>query len=352
MGLGTQFKGEPLPGLRNADGASCQVCDIKQAMTISNNVIFHELALRVGPQKVADAAHRAGILSPLKNVDAGIALGDREVTPVDMASAYATIAAGGVYHAPHLVTKVTTSDDRVLYEAVSPEDRRFSTQVARNVTEAMLGVPTYDKLTLPGGDSVAAKTGTVQSHIENENNDAWTAGFTPNISTAVWIGTDQNTPIKTAQGKPIYGAMLPGNIWKSYMDDAVEAPSSGSSASSDSRHTFGPYKPIGAPPAQTGPYDGFAAKSPKEEQSSQSPSASSSATPSPSEDRKPPKDSTRGGTHQECGLLGCTTVRDNNGGNPRTNDGDTDEDTDSGDRNDAAAEPDGAGTPAPRPARN
>jgi len=51
MGLGTQFKGQPLPGLRNADGASCQVCDLKQAMTISNNVIYHELAVRVGPRR-------------------------------------------------------------------------------------------------------------------------------------------------------------------------------------------------------------------------------------------------------------------------------------------------------------
>lgn len=250
IGLGTTFKGEPLPDLRNADGASCQLCDLKQAMTISNNVIFHELALKVGPQKVADAAREAGITSPLDNPDIGIALGDKEVTPVELASAYATIADDGVYHPPHLVTKVTTSDDRVLYDAVNQGERRFSQQIARNLTEAMLGVPTYDKLTLSNDRAVAAKTGTVQSYVANQNNDAWTAGFTRQLTTVVWIGTDQNTPIKNANGAPISGGTMPGQIWKSYMYDATK---------SQPAESFGPYKPIGTPPEVTGPYDGFMA---------------------------------------------------------------------------------------------
>jgi membrane peptidoglycan carboxypeptidase len=306
MGLGTQFKGEPLPGLRNADGASCQVCDIKQAMTISNNVIFHELAMRVGPQKVADAAKLAGITSPLNKVDGGIALGDKEVTPVELASAYATIAAGGVYHPPHLVSKVTTSDDRVLYEAVNPSDQRFSSQVARNVIEGMLGVPTYDKLTLSGGRAVAAKTGTVQSYIEDQNNDAWTAGFTPQLASVVWIGTDQNTPIKTSKSVPISGGTLPATIWKTYMFDATKE---------QTAQSFGPFKAIGAPPAVAGPYDGFAASN----QAAAPPSDStlpSDDVPPPHQE-EPQSNNQRssnnsggggGGSHQECGLLTCKTV--------------------------------------------
>jgi membrane peptidoglycan carboxypeptidase len=250
IGLGTKFKGEPLPDLRNADGASCQLCDLKQAMTISNNVVFHELAQKVGPQQVADAARQAGITSPLNNPDIGIALGDKEVTPVELASAYATIADGGVYHPPHLVTKVTTSDNRVIYDAIDQDDRRFSQQIARNVTEAMLGVPTYDKLTLSDDRAVAAKTGTVQSYVENQNNDAWTAGFTRQLTSVVWIGTDQNTPIKNAKGAAISGGTLPGQIWKSYMYDATK---------SQPAESFGPYKPIGTPPEVTGPHDGFMA---------------------------------------------------------------------------------------------
>jgi len=268
IGLGTQFKGEPLPGLRNAEGASCQVCDLKQAMTISNNVIFHELALRVGLRKVADAAHQAGITSPLTDVNEGIALGNKEVNPIELASAYATFAAGGIYRQPHLVTKVTTSDDRVLYEAVPQQEQRFSSQVARNVTEAMLGVPVYDKLTLGAGRPVAAKTGTVQSRFEGENNDAWIAGYTPSVATAVWIGTDQNSPIRTTSGTPITGASLPGTIWKTFMSDVTK---------SKPEQSFGVFQAIGTPPSAIGPVDGFAAPSP----AAPSPQPPSSVPPEP-----------------------------------------------------------------------
>jgi membrane peptidoglycan carboxypeptidase len=296
MGLGTQFKGEPLPNLRNADGASCDVCDLKQAMTISNNVIYHELAQRIGPRKVADAAKLAGITTPLTNPDAGIALGDKEVTPVELASAYATIAAGGVYHQPHLVSKVTTSDDRVLYDAVTPGEQRFGPQVARNVIEAMLGVPTVDKLDLSGGRPVAAKTGTVQSHVENQNNDAWTAGFTPQVASVVWIGTDQNSPIKNAKGAPISGSGLPGSIWKNYMYDATR---------SRSAQSFGPFKPLGTPPATTGQYDGFAATTPH------TPSETPSSIPSTGPSEVPGTDGTRSGQSRgSCDDLGCGTQQD------------------------------------------
>jgi membrane peptidoglycan carboxypeptidase len=305
IGLGTKFKGMPFPGLRNSEGADCQVCDLKQAMTISNNVIFHELALRIGPQKVADAAKQAGITTPLTNVNEGIALGNKEISPIELASAYATFAAGGVYHSPHLVTKVTTSDDRVIYEAVGSPERRFSAQVARNVTEAMLGVPVNDKLTLNGGRLSAAKTGTVQSSkVDGENNDAWIAGYTPSVATAVWIGTDQNTPIRNSQGTPITGATLPGTIWRAYMNDATKSkPDEG----------FGTYKPIGAPPAVVGPADGNAVggvpgTSPEAEWGPNGPPGATDLDPR--ELSRPGTGARQPGTHRECGVQGCRTVPD------------------------------------------
>jgi membrane peptidoglycan carboxypeptidase len=310
IGLGSKFKGEPRPGLRNADGASCQLCDLKQAMTISNNVIYHDLAVKVGPDKVADAARQAGITSPLTNVDAGIALGDKEVTPVELASAYGTFAANGTYHPPHLVTKVTASDNRVLYDSVDDAgQQRIRPQVARNVVEAMLGVPGYDKLTLPGARAVAAKTGTVQSYLENQNNDAWTVGFTPQMVSAVWVGTDQNTPIKNSKGQPIYGAMLPGQIWRSYMQDAARSPNP---------QSFPPFKAIGTPPAVTGTNDGFMAGPSPSPAPAPSSSASASASPSPDGGNNT---GNQGGQDRECGLLGCHDVpTDNNddGSNSRS----------------------------------
>jgi peptidoglycan glycosyltransferase len=116
--------------------------------------------------------------------------------------------------------------------------------VARNVVEAMIGVAEHDGLALPDGRPVAAKTGTVQSRFDGQNNDAWMAGFTPSLTTAVWMGTDMNSPIRTARGTPIQGSSLPGDVWQDFMADAlVDAPV----------EDFPPFRPIGEPPASHGP---------------------------------------------------------------------------------------------------
>jgi membrane peptidoglycan carboxypeptidase len=244
VGLGEVFDGREVPGLRNAAGADCDECDLKQAMTVSNNVVFHTLTKQLGPEAVVAAARAAGITAPLENPTEGIALGNKEVSTLELASAYATIAAGGVWRQPHLVASVVTADDKVLYEAATEGERRFPERVARNVVEAMIGVPEHDGLALPDERPVAAKTGTVQSRFEGENNDAWMAGFTPSLATAVWMGTDRNSPIRTARGTPIRGSNLPADMWQDFMSDALEgAPV----------EDFPPFRPIGEPPSPLGP---------------------------------------------------------------------------------------------------
>jgi membrane peptidoglycan carboxypeptidase len=264
IGLGEVFDGDPVPGLRNADGADCDRCDLKQAMTISNNVVFNALARKVGPAKVAEAARAAGITSPLDDPNPGIALGNKEITTFDLASAYATIAAGGVWHQPHLVQSVTTADGRVLYQAPVDGERRFPERVARNVTEAMLDVAPADGLALPGGRPVAAKTGTVQSRFEGQNNDAWMAGFTPSVSTSVWMGTDMNSPIRTASGAPIEGKSLPGEVWRTFMERAVQ---------DEPVQDFAPFRPIGEAPSTLAPGE--------EEPPTPTPEAAPTPTPVP-----------------------------------------------------------------------
>ncbi len=249
IGLGETFDGKEVPGLRNAEGADCDRCDLRQAMTVSNNVVFHTLAREVGPDQVAAAARSAGITAPLDDPDAGIALGNKEISTLDLASAYATIAAGGVWHQPHLVAEVVTADGRVLFAAggeggITEGEQRFPERVARNVVETMLQVAERDGLALPDGRPVAAKTGTVQSHVDGENNDAWMAGFTPALSTSVWIGTDDNDPIQTAAGTPISGSGVPGEVWQRFMGVALE---------DEPVATFAPFRPIGEAPSDTEP---------------------------------------------------------------------------------------------------
>jgi membrane peptidoglycan carboxypeptidase len=176
-------------------------------MTKSINTVYYRLAVDVGPRAVATAAHAAGIPADLlPNPTAGIALGDKEVHPGDMASAYATFADRGIYHSPHLVSRVTTADGRMLYQAPSGDgEQRFAQQVARNVTESMINVAGSSLIPLSGDRPVAAKTGTTQHRIEGQNKDAWTVGYTPTLSTAVWVGADDNSAIETSGGRPMYG---------------------------------------------------------------------------------------------------------------------------------------------------
>ncbi|NMI01537.1 transglycosylase domain-containing protein [Pseudonocardia acidicola] len=246
IGLGTTYDGsspQVLAGTKvsNSEGFNCASCTVKTAMTKSINTIFYRMALDVGPANVAKAAHAAGIPDDLlPNPTGGIALGDKEVHPIDMASAYATFAADGVRREPYLVTRVVASDGRVLYDrGATPGQQAFPQQVARNVTESMTDVADASLIGLPDGRPVASKTGTVQSRIEGQNNDAWTIGYTPSVSTAVWVGSDDNSPIKNSAGRPVYGRMLPGSIWQSFMINALRG---------TPKEQFSRFVPIGTPP--------------------------------------------------------------------------------------------------------
>jgi len=231
VGLGTQYDGsspQEFPGvgkpIQNNEGYDCALCSVKTAMTRSINTVFYQMALDVGPSRVVDAAHAAGIPEDLlPQARGGIALGDQEVHPADMASAFATFAADGKRRPSYIVAKVTAADGRVLHSAedeAGPGEQVIPQQVARNVTEAMLDVAAFAGFEL-NDRPAAAKTGTVQAEQDGLNKDAWAVGFTPTLSTAVWVGTDFSDPLKTSSGRSVFGATLPGPIWKAYMSDAL-----------------------------------------------------------------------------------------------------------------------------------
>lgn len=219
--------------VRNSGGASCGACTIKQAITQSLNTTFYGLAYEMGPQKVAEIAHRAGVgATRLDNgtptlqesngqVASAIGIGLYEVTVKDMASSFATFAAGGVHHTPYFVEKVTDANGNVLYEHQTEGKQVVSSEVANDVSFGMADVAKYSNDPLADGRPSAAKTGTVQLGDEN-NKDAWMVGYTPQLSTAVWIGTEASDPIVTSQGRIIYGAGIPGKIWQQYMNAALD----------------------------------------------------------------------------------------------------------------------------------
>ena len=225
IGLGYQVDSSPLTvdGIKitNVEGESCGTCNIAEALKMSLNTSYYRLMLKLknGPQAVADAAHQAGIANSFPGVahtlsedgkggppNNGIVLGQYQTRVIDMASAYATLAASGIYHRPHFVQKVVNAEGQVLFDASTSDnggEQRIPKAVADNVTAAMQPIAGYSRgHNLAGGRQSAAKTGTTQLGDTTSNKDAWMVGYTPSLSTAVWVGTVQgNVPLVTASAE-------------------------------------------------------------------------------------------------------------------------------------------------------
>ncbi len=246
IGLGYQIDSSPVEvnGIKitNVEGEGCGVCNIAQALKMSLNTSYYRLMLKLkhGPQDVADAAHAAGIAASFPGVEHtlsedgkggppnnGIVLGQYQTRVLDMASAYATLAASGIYHKPHFVQKVVNADGEVLFDASQQDnsgEQKIDKAVADNVTSAMQPIAGYSRgHNLAGGRASAAKTGTNQLGDTDANRDAWMVGYTPSLSTAVWVGTTEGTkPLVNASGAQVYGSGLPSDIWKATMDGALK----------------------------------------------------------------------------------------------------------------------------------
>ncbi|MGO4203181.1 transglycosylase domain-containing protein [Rhodococcus sp. TAF43] len=239
--LTAQFSSAPLTvgdlTIKNVEGETCGTCSLAEALKRSLNTSYYRLTLSMenGAQKIADAAHQAGIPKQIPGLDhetlsqfggppeTGIVLGQYQTRPIDMASAYATLAASGTFHEPYFVQKVVNSDGQVLLDHAPPAgEPRIDPPIADTVTQAMTPIAAYSRNHgLAGGRPSAAKTGTSQLGDTGENKDAWMVGFTPSLSTAVWVGTAEGKAIETSGGGAIYGAGLPSDIWKETMDGAL-----------------------------------------------------------------------------------------------------------------------------------
>ncbi len=205
----------------SSPGESCYGCSLLRAFAESINTIFVPLAKKVGPQNVVDAAYDAGIPKS-RNLAAvpDIALGPDQVSPLDLASAFATIAAQGEYAAPYLVKTVTTVDGQRIYRANPHPQRVFDQDVMADTTYAM------QKVLQPGGTAygrglagrpAAGKTGTT-----DRNTNAWFTGFTPQLCTSVWIGNvDPQRTVSAGGVGEVFGGTLPAEVWQRMMNAAL-----------------------------------------------------------------------------------------------------------------------------------
>jgi penicillin-binding protein 1A len=188
--------------VHTADEGYLGTVNLQQATVASDNTVFAQLDLDVGPANVARTAHQLGIESPL-----------------EMADAYATLADGGVHRNPIAIQKVVFPGGRVERPERSEPKRVVSEAVAYEVTRLL-----HDNITEGTGTAAytgcagqAGKTGTTDNYT-----DAWFAGYQPNLATVVWVGYPRSNEIEmvSVHGTTVFGGTFPADIWHSVYSGA------------------------------------------------------------------------------------------------------------------------------------
>ncbi|TPN79387.1 penicillin-binding protein [Mesorhizobium sp. CU2] len=183
------------------------------ALAKSLNSVAAQLTMEVGPDAVVEAAHRMGIQSDLQ-ANTSIALGTSEVTPLELTSAYVPFANGGYKPDIHFIQRITNSAGKVLYEgSTGSAPRVIKADIVGMMNSMMTGtveIGTAKKAAFNWPS--AGKTGTSQN-----SRDAWFVGYTANLTTGVWFGNDDGSPMKK-----VTGGALPAQAWHEFMVAAHE----------------------------------------------------------------------------------------------------------------------------------
>ncbi|HEX5777062.1 MAG TPA: penicillin-binding protein 1A, partial [Caulobacteraceae bacterium] len=188
---------------------------LQTALAQSINTIAARLANEVGTANVASTARRLGIHSKIQ-LEPSMALGAVEVSPLEMAQAYAPFANGGFSARGYAIERIRTADGRVLYDhgverrsrsqVIGQPALAYMNQMMRQVVISGTGT----RARVPGYD-IAGKTGTTSDY-----RDAWFVGYTGGFVTAVWVGRDNNTPMRG-----VTGGNAPAAIWRDFMEAAL-----------------------------------------------------------------------------------------------------------------------------------
>ncbi len=189
---------------------------LRDALALSLNTVAVKLNMEVGPKAVAQTAQRLGITSPLQ-ANGSLALGTSEVTPLELVSAYAAFANGGIGVTPYVISEVKTLDGKIIYKRPSSAGslgRVIDPSAVAMMNEMMHNtfvIGTARKAQIPGWP-MAGKTGTTDDY-----KDAWFMGFTGNLVAGVWLGNDDGTLTKR-----VTGGNLPTEVWYNFMKVALK----------------------------------------------------------------------------------------------------------------------------------
>ena len=211
--------------IENFEGTSGGSASLREATARSYNTVYAQVILNVGVPEVAEMAKNLGITSAwVANPQVhgpSYALGAQEVSPLDMASAFGTFATGGTRLDPTPVLWAKAPNGKFVEDNRKRRPRRVVEKIiADNVTDVLRGVITGGTGTRADiGRPAAGKTGTSQ-----EFGNAWFVGFTPQLSTAVWIGDKTgNVPLRNVKGlERVTGGSIPAETWKAFMAEALK----------------------------------------------------------------------------------------------------------------------------------
>ena len=197
---------------RNYSGNFIGQTTLANAVAQSTNTVAASIADQIGRDSVARAARRLGIESRI-GLEPAMALGAVEVSPLEMAGAYDAFANGGRRVEPHGITRIRTPQGRIVYQRAARDPR--ADQAIQNpslyyMNQMLRGVVTSGsgRSAAIAGRDIAGKTGTTSDH-----KDAWFVGYTGGFVTAVWVGKDDNTPMRG-----ITGGQSPAAIWRGFME--------------------------------------------------------------------------------------------------------------------------------------
>ena len=201
----SNYAGEDFPG----------TIDVDTALAHSVNVVFVDLGCQVGVNDVVRAATDAGVPDDATKAQGAVFLGglDRGVSPLTMAAAYATFASGGIYAEPYGIKTIRDSRGNVIYQHHPKTRRAFDAKQAGVLNAALqrvIGEGTGTAAAL--GRPVGGKTGTTENNV-----DAWFVGYTPQVSTAVWVGFDPGRPMSNVHGRSVTGGSFPAAIFGDLM---------------------------------------------------------------------------------------------------------------------------------------
>ena len=199
------------------------VLDMAAATAKSSNVYFARLVDEFhGPEKLIETARRMGITHTDIRPNCAAVLGSEGVYPLDMASAFGTLANDGVRCEPYAIAEVRDRDGNVLYTGGNRCSRAVEEGIAHRATALLTGPIENGTASRNGriGRPAAGKTGTTSDY-----KDAWFAGFVPQLSAASWVGYEQPAPLldRRCSGGRVTGGCLPTMIWQRFMTRAIDA---------------------------------------------------------------------------------------------------------------------------------